>query len=152
MKWLFFHSFLFIYVLWPFHAGMWDLSSLTRDQMRAPCIKRAESQPPGKSLEVTFNLGSERWKAVRWQGKVSQADGTIYAKAWRPTEFKKPKDIQWSKCGFGEPGDEAGEGLKLRSDIIRLIFYQILTWVLKMHCTGGKFGSRQISKKVVLRV
>jgi hypothetical protein len=58
---------------------------------------------------------------------VSQADGTIDAKAWRPIEFKKPKDIQWSKCGFGEPGDEAGEGLKLWSDIIRLIFYQILT-------------------------
>ena len=32
-----------------------------------------------------------------------------------------------ANVGFGEPGDEVGEGLKLGNDIIRFIFYQILT-------------------------
>ena len=44
---------LYIYLAVP--GGIWDLSSLTRDQTHTPCIGSAilTTRPPGKSLQLT---------------------------------------------------------------------------------------------------
>ena len=49
---------LLFYVLFFWPGGMWDLSSLTRDQTLTPCIERQSLTTglPGKSLPYFSNL------------------------------------------------------------------------------------------------
>ena len=71
-----------IYVLkifWSHCGGMWDLSSPTRDQTHAPCIRSMKSLTPGlpgKSLNLLFFLFFFN-KNCRWFWCVSKCGGHL---------------------------------------------------------------------------
>ena len=92
-----------IYVLkifWSHCGGMWDLSSPTRDQTHAPCIRSMKSLTPGlpgKSLNL-FVFFFFFLMRIAGDSDVCQSVGNT-----RLEDKKVDGPVSWSVSGFSQP-------------------------------------------------